>query len=200
MRKVGLLLVLSFLLVASVTVSAVTFDGDASYLLGVSSQKGSGFAVHAKAELIDQVFVDGSFLTSSAEKAEGQTRSLGHQLVTAGALYRPVIDADLHVFVGGGYAGLTVNPVEGETAKGSGLYGKFGFKMIPTDQLTLEADLIFAPRYKVDEESGSLTTARATLGYEVYPNLKVQATLKHYKASPGEVKNTLVGGGLSFSF
>lgn len=201
-RTICLLMILTVLLGASMVASAVTFEGDASYLVGVSSKKGSGFAVHAKAEVISQVFVDGSFLTSSAAKEEGAESSLRHQLLTAGALYRPVIDPDLHVFVGAGYARLTSRePGASEAVVGQGIYGKFGLKMLPMPKLTLVADVAFTPKYKVGNDTGTMTTARATLAYEVLDNLEVQATIKHYRATtPDTANNTLIGGGVSFSF
>lgn len=198
-QVISFLMVVTVILGVSLGASAITFEGDASYLLGLESTNGSGFAAHAKAEIISQVFVDGSFLTASVAKAEEAENSPRHHMLTAGALYRPVLDPDLHVFVGAGYVQLTVK--EENEVKGQGIYGKFGVKIMPLPKWALVADVIFTPRYKIDGNIGSLSSSRATLSYEVFADFEVQATIKHYKSSQaGAVKNTLIGGGLSFSF
>ncbi|MGB4430291.1 MAG: hypothetical protein WBJ15_00395, partial [Limnochordia bacterium] len=85
--------------------------------------------------------------------------------------------------------------------KGSGFYGKFGFKFVPAEKFTLLADVSYAPKFKFGEEDAkSLLSARATVAYEVMENISVQGTIKHYRSGDDINSGILVGGGVSFTF
>lgn len=186
---------------------AVSFEGDASYLLSAGGSKQRGFAAHAMIELIDHFFVDGSFLTTNSKTdsdgdnggSAGESRSL----LSVGGLYRPVNDGDLKVFVGGGFLRLTAKTGDADPLAGQGIYGKFGFKFLPMPKLSLTADVSFAPKYQgaAANTSGSLISARATATYEIIAGLGLQGTIKHYRTSAASsINDTLVGGGVTFSF
>lgn len=194
-----MLAVLGIVFGASMLAGAVSVDGDASYLFGLGEAKGQGFAVHAQVEVIADIFADAAFSTISF-KGEGGNKGPSDTLLNLGGLYRVANEDDLQVFVGGGYAMLTRNvPEATDATKGNGLYGKFGFKLIAAPKLTLVADVAYAPRFKVDGTNGSLTTARATVAYEVMENISVQGTVKHYKS--GSINGGfLVGGGIAVTF
>jgi len=207
-KPICFVVVLGILLVAtSFVASAVSFEGDASYLLGLGKPKSNGFTANAMIEVMDHVFIDGSFLSTSSKTdgdgdngaAEGQSRSL----LSVGGLYRPVNDADLKVFVGAGFLRLTNKTGDSEPDAGQGIYAKFGFKFLPMPQLSLTADVSFAPKYKgeTDDLSGTLLSARATVAYEIIEGVGLQGTVKHYRTSAKTaVSDILVGGGVSFSF
>jgi hypothetical protein len=191
-RLVCLFAVMSIVLGASLAAGAVSIDGDVSYLFGLGNQKAAGFAGHAMVEVMSQVLADGSF---SAVTPKGDGAGPSEQLFTLGGLYRVASEDDLQVFVGGGFAMLTRPEVD----KGQGIYGKFGFKLIPMEKLTLIADVAYAPKYKVGDVTSNLTTARATISYDVMENVAVQGTFKHYRS--GDVNSgILIGGGVSVTF
>jgi len=204
-KSIFFLVVLCVLLVSTTFVaSAVSFEGDASYLFGLGSSKSRGFAAHAMVEVIDDVFADGSFLSTTAKTAagDGPEETLSNSLISVGGLYRPVNDPDLGVFVGAGFLRLSTKAAGADDLIGQGLYGKFGFKFLPTPQLTVVADVSYAPRYKEGtDKPGSFVSARAAVSYEVMDGLGLQGTIKHYKASVAPVtSDTLVGAGLTFRF
>ncbi|MGI6692512.1 MAG: hypothetical protein ACOX46_01755 [Limnochordia bacterium] len=88
-----------------------------------------------------------------------------------------------------------------DDTKGSGFYGKFGFKFVPAEKFTLLADVSYAPKFKFGEEDAkSLLSARATVAYEVMENISVQGTIKHYRSGDDINSGILVGGGVSFTF
>ena len=131
--------------------------------------------------------------------------------LTIGGLYRVASEEDLEVFVGGGYGMLSFTATgleDGEEGaepsndtKGSGFYGKFGFKFVPAEKFTLLADVSYAPKFKFGEEDAkSLLSARATVAYEVMENISVQGTIKHYRSGDDINSGILVGGGVSFTF
>ncbi|HPU66297.1 MAG TPA: hypothetical protein PLW89_10765, partial [Limnochordia bacterium] len=86
--------------------------------------------------------------------------------------------------------------------KGNGIFGKFGFTLIPGPKMTLVADVGYAPRFKLNgaDDAVSLITARATLSYEVMENIAVQGTVKHYRAGKDIQSGVLIGGGVAISF
>ncbi len=205
-KAICFLVVLNVLLVAtSFVASAVSFEGDASYLVGVGGSQSRGFGAHAMIKIIDQVFVDGSFLNTSATQSGGggADSTQNNSLFTVGAVYRPVNDADLQVFAGAGYLGLTTKSTGSSETTGQGIYGKCGFRFLPMPQLSLMADVSYAPKYKETDtdKSGHLVSARATASYEVMDGLSLQATIKHYRTSTTPITNDiLVGGGVTFRF
>lgn len=203
MRKpICFVIVLTVVFIATAFVAhAVSFEGDASYLFGIST-KSQGFATHAMVEVIDQVFVDGSFLSTSVKSAggDGPDSGLQSQLITVGGMYRPVADQDLEVFVGAGVVRLITKEEGAEEARGQGIYGKFGFKYLPVSKVSLIADVSYAPKYKEASAESHLVAARATLSYEVMDDLSVQGTVKHYRTQATSNRDTLVGGGVTFRF
>lgn len=205
-KPVCFLVVLSVLfVVTSFVASATSFEGDASYLVGVGGSKSRGFVAHAMFEVIDHVLVDGSFLNTNATEAasgEGVDTTQSNSLFTAGGLYRVVNDADLQVFVGGGYLGLTTKSTGSNDSSGHGIYAKFGFRFLPLPELSLMADVSYAPKYKADTDvSGYLVSARATASYELMEGVGVQGTIKHYRTSlTASSRDILVGGGVTFRF
>lgn len=197
-KPICFLLVFLVLLVSTNFVaSAAPFEGDVSYLFGIGDSGSQGFSAHALAELVEQVLVDGTFLSTWPKEAEeGVTSS--RQLWSIGGLYRPVAESEMELFVGAGF--LQLREESSETVRGSGIYGKFGLKVMPMEKLSLLADLSYAPKYKEDEEeSGNLFSARATLSYQVMDDLGLQGTVRYYKTSTAH-RDTLVGGGLTFWF
>lgn len=182
-RLVCMLAVLAVVFGASLAAGAVSVEGDASYLMGFGDNKGQGFAAHAKVELMAEVFADAgfSYVTFGEERTE--------TLLTLGGLYRVASEEDLQIFIGGGYAMLTLTEKgvaaeeNGDGEKGNGIFGKFGFTLIPGPKMTLVADVGYAPRFKLNgaDDRVSLITARATLSYEVMENIAVQGTVKHYR-------------------
>ena len=198
-KPVWFLVVLSVLLVSSFAVSAETLEGDASYLFGIGDTESRGFSVHAMAEVVANILADASFLSTSAAPTGDDNSS--RQMISGGALYRVVTESDLEVFAGGGFVQLTTKTTGTDDLKGRGIYGKFGFKFLPIDKVFVMADVSFAPKYKVGEAQGNLISARATVSYEVMTGLGLQGTIKHYRTSTGAaISDTLVGGGLTFSF
>lgn len=200
-------IVLVLLLMLSLTSYAASFDIDGSYLYGQGKNLGlanvnHGFVVHAMAELLTDVLVDGSFLHTNVTKLTNLPLPEGeyaqYQLMSGGGLYRVVNDRDLKVYVGAGYIQLARKAEPMEEFTGHGIYGKFGFKFMPLPKLQFVADLSYAPKYKVANDTASLTTARATISYKLYSDLALQGTVKYYNTELA--KNTLFGGGLSFSF
>lgn len=201
-RLVCMLAVLAVVFGASLAAGAVSVEGDASYLMGFGDNKGQGFAAHAKVELMAEVFADAgfSYVTFGEERTE--------TLLTLGGLYRVASEEDLQIFIGGGYAMLTLTekvvPAEdnGDGKKGNGIFGKFGFTLIPGPKMTLVADVGYAPRFKLNgaDDAVSLITARATLSYEVMENIAVQGTVKHYRAGKDIQSGVLIGGGVAISF
>lgn len=207
-RLVCLLTVLSVVMGASLVASAFSLDGDASYLFGLGKEaKGQGFAANAKVEVFDNIFADAAFsFINFKNEDKGETADT---FLTIGGLYRVASEEDLEVFVGGGYGMLSFTAtepedVEGDTSndtKGSGFYGKFGFKFVPAEKFTLLADVSYAPKFKFGEEDAkSLLSARATVAYEVMENISVQGTIKHYRSGDDINSGILVGGGVSFTF
>lgn len=207
-RLVCLLTVLSVVMGASLVASAFSLDGDASYLFGLGKEaKGQGFAANTKVEVFDNIFADAAFsFINFKNEDKGETADT---FLTIGGLYRVASEEDLEVFVGGGYGMLSFTAtgpedVEGETSndtKGSGFYGKFGFKFVPAEKFTLLADVSYAPKFKFGEEDAkSLLSARATVAYEVMENISVQGTIKHYRSGDDINSGILVGGGVSFTF
>ena len=197
-KPICFMLVFLVLLVSTNFVaSAAPFEGDVSYLFGIGGSGSQGFSAHALAELVEQVLVDGTFLSTWPKEAEeGVTSS--RQLWSIGGLYRPVAESEMELFVGAGF--LQLREESSETVRGSGIYGKFGLKVMPMEKLSLLADLSYAPKYKEDEEElGHLFSARATLSYQVMDDLGLQGTVRYYKTST-EHSDTLVGGGLTFWF
>lgn len=193
-RLIAVLAVLTMVLGASLAAGAVSVDGDVSYLIGLGQQKGQGFAAHAQVEVMKDIFADASFVSASFK--DGEEKGPSDTLLTIGGLYRVANEEDLQIFVGGGYAMLTH-----KHDKGQGLFGKFGFKLIPAPKFTLFADVAFAPKLKLGEGSKTLTTARATVAYEVMENISVQGTVKHYRVSDSDITSgILVGGGVSVTF
>lgn len=196
-RLIAVLAVLTMVLGASLAAGAVSVDGDVSYLIGLGQQKGQGFAAHAQVEVMKDIFADASFVSASFK--DGEEKGPSDTLLTIGGLYRVANEEDLQIFVGGGYAMLTHK--QDEADKGQGLFGKFGFKLIPAPKFTLFADVAFAPKLKLGEGSKTLTTARATVAYEVMENISVQGTVKHYRVSDSDITSgILVGGGVSVTF
>lgn len=199
-RLVCMLAVLAVVFGASLAAGAVSVEGDASYLMGFGDNKGQGFAAHAKVELMAEVFADAgfSYVTFGEERTE--------TLLTLGGLYRVASEEDLQIFIGGGYAMLTltekgaVAEENGGGEKGNGIFGKFGFTLIPGPKMTLVADVGYAPRFKLNGADVSLITARATLSYEVMENIAVQGTVKHYRAGKDIQSGVLIGGGVAISF
>lgn len=201
-RLVCMLAVLAVVFGASLAAGAVSVEGDASYLMGFGDNKGQGFAAHAKVELMAEVFADAgfSYVTFGEERTE--------TLLTLGGLYRVASEEDLQIFIGGGYAMLTLTEKgaaaeeNGDDEKGNGIFGKFGFTLIPGPKMTLVADVGYAPRFKLDgaDDPVSLITARATLSYEVMENIAVQGTVKHYRAGKDIQSGVLIGGGVAISF
>lgn len=207
-RLVCLLTVLSVVMGASLVASAFSLDGDASYLFGLGKEaKGQGFAANTKVEVFDNIFADAAFsFINFKNEDKGETADT---FLTIGGLYRVASEEDLEVFVGGGYGMLSFTAtepedVEGDTSndtKGSGFYGKFGFKFVPAEKFTLLADVSYAPKFKFGEEDAkSLLSARATVAYEVMENISVQGTIKHYRSGDDINSGILVGGGVSFTF
>jgi len=200
-RLVCMLAVLAVVFGASLAAGAVSVEGDASYLMGFGDNKGQGFAAHAKVELMAEVFADAgfSYVTFGEERTE--------TLLTLGGLYRVASEEDLQIFIGGGYAMLTLTEKgaaaeeNGDGEKG-GIFGKFGFTLIPGPKMTLVADVGYAPRFKLNgaDDAVSLITARATLSYEVMENIAVQGTVKHYRAGKDIQSGVLIGGGVAISF
>ncbi|MFY9361044.1 MAG: hypothetical protein WAQ06_06830 [Limnochordia bacterium] len=194
-RLVCMLAVLAVVFGASLAAGAVSVEGDASYLMGFGDNKGQGFAAHAKVELMAEVFADAgfSYVTFGEERTE--------TLLTLGGLYRVASEEDLQIFIGGGYAMLTL-PENAEENKGNGIFGKFGFTLIPGPKMTLVADVGYAPHVKLNgaDDPVSLITARATLSYEVMENIAVQGTVKHYRAGKDIQSGVLIGGGVAISF
>lgn len=214
-RLVCLLTVLSVVMGASLVASAFSLDGDASYLFGLGKEaKGQGFAANAKVEVFDNIFADAAFsFINFKNEDKGETRA--DTFLTIGGLYRVASEEDLEVFVGGGYGMLSftatgpendeeVEELDAEPSndnKGSGFYGKFGFKFVPAEKFTLLADVSYAPKFKFGEEDAkSLLSARATVAYEVMENISVQGTIKHYRSGDDINSGILVGGGVSFTF
>ncbi|MGB4684561.1 MAG: hypothetical protein WBI51_08930 [Limnochordia bacterium] len=200
-RLVCMLAVLAVVFGASLAAGAVSVEGDASYLMGFGDNKGQGFAAHAKVELMAEVFADAgfSYVTFGEERTE--------TLLTLGGLYRVASEEDLQIFIGGGYAMLTLTEKvvaaeeNGDGKKGNGIFGKFGFTLIPGPKMTLVADVGYAPRFKLNaDDRVSLITARATLSYEVMENIAVQGTVKHYRAGKDIQSGVLIGGGVAISF
>lgn len=202
-RLVCMLAVLAVVFGASLAAGAVSVEGDASYLMGFGDNKGQGFAAHAKVELMAEVFADAgfSYVTFGEERTE--------TLLTLGGLYRVASEEDLQIFIGGGYAMLTLtekgvaaDEENGGGKKGNGIFGKFGFTLIPGPKMTLVADVGYAPRFKLNgaDDRVSLITARATLSYEVMENIAVQGTVKHYRAGKDIQSGVLIGGGVAISF
>lgn len=203
-RLVCLLTVLSVVMGASLVASAFSLDGDASYLFGLGKEaKGQGFAANTKVEVFDNIFADAAFsFINFKNEDKGETRA--DTFLTIGGLYRVASEEDLEVFVGGGYGMLSFTE-DGEEpsndTKGSGFYGKFGFKFVPAEKFTLLADVSYAPKFKFGEEDAkSLLSARATVAYEVMENISVQGTIKHYRSGDDINSGILVGGGVSFTF
>lgn len=206
-KSIYFLVILSVLFVStSFVASAISFEGDASYLVGVGTSKSQGFVAHAMIEVIDHIFADGSFLNTNVKKStggEGADSTENNSLFTIGGLYRPVNDSDLQVFVGAGYLGLTTKVTGSSDSSGQGIYGKFGFRFLPLPQLSLMADVSYAPLYKEKDtdKSGHLVSTRATASYEVMDGVSVQGTIKHYRTSvTTSQKDILVGGGITFRF
>lgn len=200
-RLIAVLAVLTMVLGASLAAGAVSVDGDVSYLIGLGQQKGQGFAAHAQVEVMKDIFADASFVSASFK--DGEEKGPSDTLLTIGGLYRVANEEDLQIFVGGGYAMLTHkhDEVAGVDTTDQGLFGKFGFKLIPAPKFTLFADVAFAPKLKLGEGSKTLTTARATVAYEVMENISVQGTVKHYRVSDSDITSgILVGGGVSVTF
>lgn len=210
-RLVCLLTVLSVVMGASLVASAFSLDGDASYLFGLGKEaKGQGFAANTKVEVFDNIFADAAFsFINFKNEDKGETRA--DTFLTIGGLYRVASEEDLEVFVGGGYGMLSftaTGPEDDEEGaetsndtKGSGFYGKFGFKFVPAEKFTLLADVSYAPKFKFGEEDAkSLLSARATVAYEVMENISVQGTIKHYRSGDDINSGILVGGGVSFTF
>ena len=177
---------------------AVSVEGDASYLMGFGDNKGQGCRP-CQSGLMAEVFADFSYVTFGEERTE--------TLLTLGGLYRVASEEDLQIFIGGGYAMLTLTEKgvaaeeNGDGEKGNGIFGKFGFTLIPGPKMTLVADVGYAPRIKLNgaDDAVSLITARATLSYEVMENIAVQGTVKHYRA--GRIsERCLIGGGVAISF
>ncbi len=201
-RLVCMLAVLAVVFGASLAAGAVSVEGDASYLMGFGDNKGQGFAAHAKVELMAEVFADAgfSYVTFGEERTE--------TLLTLGGLYRVASEEDLQIFIGGGYAMLTLtekgvaaDEENGGGEKSNGIFGKFGFTLIPGPKMTLVADVGYAPRFKLNaDDRVSLITARATLSYEVMENIAVQGTVKHYRAGKDIQSGVLIGGGVAISF
>ena len=200
-RLVCMLAVLAVVFGASLAAGAVSVEGDASYLMGFGDNKGQGFAAHAKVELMAEVFADAgfSYVTFGEERTE--------TLLTLGGLYRVASEEDLQIFIGGGYAMLTLTEKgvaaegNGDDEKGTGIFGKFGFTLIPGPKMTLVAEVGYAPRFKLNaDDRVSLITARATLSYEVMENIAVQGTVKHYRAGKDIQSGVLIGGGVAISF
>lgn len=209
-RLVCLLTVLSVVMGASLVASAFSLDGDASYLFGLGKEaKGQGFAANTKVEVFDNIFADAAFsFINFKNEDKGETADT---FLTIGGLYRVASEEDLEVFVGGGYGMLSFPATEPEDdeegaetsndTKGSGFYGKFGFKFVPAEKFTLLADVSYAPKFKFGEEDAkSLLSARATVAYEVMENISVQGTIKHYRSGDDINSGILVGGGVSFTF
>lgn len=207
-KSICFLVVLVVLFVSTGLVAhAVSFEGDASYLFGIGSSKSRGFTAHAMVEVMDHIFVDGSFLSTNATKTAGDDEteiSTRNNLFNVGGLYRPVNDADLQVFVGGGFASLTTKVTESEDVTSRGIYGKFGFKFLPMPQLSILSDVSYAPKFKqkdTETSTGHLITARFTASYEVMDGVGVQGTIKHFRTfGTGGTSDTLVGGGVTFRF
>ena len=207
-KPICFFVVLGILVIATTFVAnAVSFEGDVSYLFGIGDSKSRGFAAHAMVEVMDQIIADGSFLSTNATKANGdasEETSLRTNLISVGGLYRPVNDSDLEVFVGAGFLKLTVQETGSDDVSGQGIYGKFGFKFLPMSQLSIMADVSYAPKYKerdTNAASGHLISARATASYEVMEGLEVQGTIKHYRASVApKASDILIGGGVTFRF
>lgn len=202
-RLIAVLAVLTMVLGASLAAGAVSVDGDVSYLIGLGQQKGQGFAAHAQVEVMKDIFADASFVSASFK--DGEEKRPSDTLLTIGGLYRVANEEDLQIFVGGGYAKVaavdTTDEADKGQGQGQGLFGKFGFKLIPAPKFTLFADVAFAPKLKLGEGSKTLTTARATVAYEVMENISVQGTVKHYRVSDSDITSgILVGGGVSVTF
>lgn len=202
MKKPIYFFVIMLVLFVSTTfvASAVSFEGDAGYYFGLKEPKSRGFVVHGRVELMDDILVDGSFLSTSSKDTESDKGS-NRSLFGVGGLYRPVNDDDLQVFVGAGFHVLSAKETDAESTGGQGIYGKFGFRFLPMPDLILVADVSYAPRFKEKGEAntiGNLISARATVSYEVLDGLSVQGSIKHYKAA--SISDTLVGGGITFSF
>lgn len=209
-KLVSLTVLFTILMTFSLVVQARTMEADGSAFYGFGEQgtaktESWGFAVHALVEAMPDVFVDASFLHTSVLKAGGEKlqdgTSMGQQLISLGALYKTVSDSDLQVLVGGGFLMRTAKETDQEDHKGSGIYGKIGIKLLPSPKITIVADLSYSPKYKTKAEKGSLISSRAMVSYQVMPNLTIQASLKHYKErATTTASNTLIGGGVAFSF
>lgn len=211
---------LALVLLFSFSVGAASFQVDGSYLFGFGEHgslksESNGFAVHGSVEIIPNVLVDGSFLSLNYTKLGTDKittavpeKALSERVVTFGGLYQVVSDQDLQVFVGAGLANYNSEAgkdtkVEG---KGKGIYGKLGLNFELMPKVNLLADLSYAPKFKYEEKDGTFVTARATVSYDLFNDISLQGTAKYYKTDvsgqTGDVTsaNTLVGGGVVFSF
>ena len=201
-KPICFLVVLVILLVStSFVASAVSFEGDVSYLFGIGGAQSRGFAAHAMAEVVDQVLVDGTLLSTWVKDAEGSETNPRHQLFSVGGLYRPVAESELELFVGAGYIHLATQEKGLDDVRGGGIYGKFGLKVKPMEKVSLVADLSYAPKYKEEEKPlGHLISARATVSYKVTDDVALQGTARYYKKSAPITQDTLIGGGVTFWF
>lgn len=202
-KPICFLVVLVILLVStSFVASAVSFEGDVSYLFGIGGAQSRGFAAHAMAEVVDQVLVDGTLLSTRVKDAEGSETNPRHQLFSIGGLYRPVAESELELFAGAGYIHLATQEKGLDDVRGGGIYGKFGLKVKSKEKVSLVADLSYAPKYKEDGKAlGNLMSARATVSYEIMDDLGLQGTFRYYKTSGAPVtSDTLIGGGVTFWF
>lgn len=202
MKKALVLCVTSVLIfLLSFGAAAFTADVDGNYLLTVGDgPKLRGVSVGARAEVYDNVLLDGSFLSVKEKDTD-----VSESLITVGGLYRVVTEPDLNVFVGLGFASFndgTVGDDDDDAKAANGIYGKVGIKFNVAPGVNLLADLGYAPKLKAGEEdSGALLSARASVGYQVIDNVAVQVKVEHYSVANGEKKaRTLFGGGVAVNF
>ncbi|HHY09805.1 MAG TPA: hypothetical protein GX528_04475 [Firmicutes bacterium] len=206
MLGLAILVVLLF----SFTAGASSFQADATYVFGQGELGGvatenRGFLVAAQARIFPQILADGLFLSLNPVELDGEEVAGGsnfsESIMAGGAKFVVSADADLDIYLGGGWLSHKVN--YGEEFKGGGIYGKFGFDFQLHPQVNLAGDLSYAPKFKYEEEGeNTFLAGRVSVSYEVYNDLGIQGTLLHTSGKIGEQKSSglIYGGGLVIRF
>lgn len=192
MKKiVTLLAILILLLSLSFQAMAFSFDLDGNYYLGLDNMKinteAGGFAVSARAGIMGNIWVDGSFLSTKMEN-----------LMAGGALYQVVDDHDLSVLIGGGYLGVNKKGTNTSDLTGQGVYWKMILKYLAASNLIIGGEVAYAPFYHSGAEKNNFLLGKATLGYELYRNLGLQVSVQKYGAGKeSSTKGMLIGLGVA---
>ncbi len=233
-RFMVVVLALALMVGGSVSALAQSFELDALGFMGLGNAikigavekktNDFGFAASARAELFNNVVVEGRYLMSNATKVDengemkdlGQGVKIGSNLILGGLSYRVLSDNEMSVYAGIGYAmaqGFAGKDKE-STYTGQGIFGRVGLSFEISRQISVHGDVVFSPKSKFDmkipgdtkDVEGTIMSGQGRIVYSLNDMFGVQAGFSRSDvrmksgAVEGNLSSTLFGAGVVMRF